>query len=92
MTRRYVPHTERFGTIIGGDGSKWLSDLQAENDNMKYQSRTDQPGQRAESRLRHARWPHEIDKPLLGWKAAVLIGGLIGALLLVGIMQWPQAV
>lgn len=90
MNRRYVPHTERHGPvhIIGGDGSKWLADIQQEQfmpktkiDAMR-QSAGAARQQQQMNRLQHSRWPHEVAKPGLSWTQCVLIGlGIAGAIL-----------
>lgn len=77
--RRYVPHTERHGsvTIHGGDGSKWLADLQAENDDMPTkknlidgmrQSTGSARQQQAMNRLQHTPWEGDAHAKLsLRW-------------------------
>lgn len=85
--KRFVPYSERHGnvTIYGGDGSKWLADLQAENDNMQYQQRGGTPSKPKNND--HTRWPHEAEHPGLSWTWCFLIGLGIAGAILYAIMQ-----
>jgi hypothetical protein len=74
---------------LASDGSHWLKDIM-EDEMPKFQSGLDQRGQRAESRLHHARW--EAPDNRLNWADWLLILAIFAGLLCVvfGVTIWSD--
>jgi hypothetical protein len=91
------------GRIIGGDGSKWLADLQSEQENdvkksHYIQTRRDDwqsPRARQDEALRrmvNQPWAENAHEATMSWQWAIGLGLFFGLAILYGIMQWPMPV